>query len=69
MMLMSMQSRSGDDESLMEGVQPTTERVQESIAIDLSDDDDNPFISAYIQSNRHAKDVINGSNALGVKRI
>jgi len=44
----------------MEGVQPATEPVQKSIAIDLNDDDDNPFISAYIQSIKHAKDFITG---------
>jgi hypothetical protein len=51
---------SGDDKSLMQGVQPAYEPVQEYIAIDLTDDDDNPFISAYIQNIKHAKDVITG---------
>ena len=44
----------------MEGVQLATEPVQDSIAIDLIDDDENPFISAYNQSIKHAKDVITG---------
>ena len=34
--------------------------VQGSIDIDLSADDDNPFISAYIQNIQLAKDVITG---------
>ena len=47
---------SGDVKS-PEGVHLTAP-VQKSIDIDLSDDDDNHFISAYIQSIRRAKDVI-----------
>ena len=48
----------GDVES-PEGVLPAAP-VQESIDIDLADDDDNPFISAYNQSIQPAKDVITG---------
>ena len=48
----------GDDESL-KNVQ-LGEPVQESIAIDLTDDHGNPFISAYNHIIKHAKDNISG---------
>ena len=49
---------SGNDESL-EGVEHVGP-VKEYIVIELNDDDDNPFISAYIQSIKHAKDFNTG---------
>ncbi len=39
---------------------PSTTPVQDSIDIDVSDDDENPFITAYIQSIQLAKDGITG---------